>query len=133
VTIVRTELRAELPATLDAIELFCAEFRAWRAVSCPGLPAFPVELLLRETLTNSVVHGCAENPSERITCVLRAKPGRLLIAVRSASQGFDWRALWDGVAELTDTRGRGMEILRKYASAVRFNTSGSSVTMTKRF
>lgn len=132
-TAARTELRAELPATLDAIDPFCAEFRRWRAVYCPGLEPFPVELLLREALTNSVVHGCRENLSERVTCVLRAKPGRLLIAVRSAGQGFDWHSVWDLTAEVSDTRGRGIEILRKYASAVRFNASGNSVTMMKRF
>jgi anti-sigma regulatory factor (Ser/Thr protein kinase) len=129
----RTELRVELPATLNAIELFCGQFHLWRAMFCPGVECFPAELLLREALTNAIVHGCAEDPSERITCVLRAKPGRLLITVRDAGQGFDWRGVGDGFRGVSCTDGRGVEILRKYASAVRFNTSGNSVTLIKRF
>ena len=113
--------------------MFCAEFRVWRAASCPNLENFAAELLLREALTNYVVHGCAEDPTQRITCVLRAKPGRLLIAVRDPHRGFDWRAVWNASADIFDTHGRGIEILRIYASAVRFNESGNSVTLIKRF
>ncbi len=123
----------ELPATLDAIESFCVEFQRWRSVVCADLDAFPSELLLREALTNSVVHGLAEDPAERVSCVLRVKRGRLLIAVRDGGKGFDWRAAWNRRADAEDTHGRGMEILRRYASAVRFNPSGNSITLIKRF
>jgi anti-sigma regulatory factor (Ser/Thr protein kinase) len=132
-TALRTELRAELPATLEALERFCEEFRIWGSDSCPNLDRFATELLLREALTNYVVHGCAEDPSKRIICVLRAKPGRLLIAVRDSGPGFDWRAVWNASADIFDTHGRGIEILRIYASAVRFNESGNSLTLMKRF
>jgi serine/threonine-protein kinase RsbW len=132
-TLVRTQLRVDLPATLDALELFCSEFRVWLAASCPKLERFAAELLLREALTNCVVHGCGEDPVKRITCVLRAKPGRLLIAVRDPGPGFDWRAVWNATSDILDTNGRGIEILRTYASAVRFNESGNSLTLMKRF
>jgi anti-sigma regulatory factor (Ser/Thr protein kinase) len=124
----RKELSVELPASLEAIDVFCDEFREWRADACAGLEAFPAELLLREVLTNSVVHG-----SERICCLLRAKPGRLLIVVRDEGEGFDWRAAWDRQAGAEDTHGRGIDILRRYASAVRFNPKGNAVTLIKRF
>jgi anti-sigma regulatory factor (Ser/Thr protein kinase) len=132
-TPVRLELRAELPATLEALERFCEEFREWRAASCPSLEHFSAELLLREALTNYVVHACAEDPSKRIICMLRAKPGRLVISVRDSGPGFDWRAVWDASADLFETHGRGIEMLRIYASAVRFNNSGNSLTLIKRF
>jgi serine/threonine-protein kinase RsbW len=132
-TLVRTELRAELPATHDGLERFCAEFRLWLAGSCPSLDQFAAELLLREALTNCVVHACSEDPSKRITCVVRAKPGRLLIAVRDSGPGFDWRAVWNASANIFDTHGRGIEMLRIYANAVRFNESGNSMTLMKRF
>jgi anti-sigma regulatory factor (Ser/Thr protein kinase) len=129
----RIELRVELLPTLEAIESFCLQFQQWRALACADLNAFASELLLREALTNSVLHRAGEDPRERISCVLRVKQGRLIIAIQDAGQGFDWRAAWDRKAECRDTHGRGIEILRHYASAVRFNPSGNSVTLIQRF
>jgi anti-sigma regulatory factor (Ser/Thr protein kinase) len=128
-----SDLRSELPATLEAVEAFCLEFRRWLSVACADRDAFSAELLLREALTNSVVHGSAQDPRERISCVVRAKRGRLIIAIRDGGQGFDWRAAWDLRAGAGDTHGRGVEILRRYASAVRFNPAGNSVTLIQRF
>lgn len=129
----RIELRVDLPATLEAIESFCLQFQRWRGTACADLDAFSSELLLREALTNSVVHGGAEDQRGRISCVLRVKRGRLIIAIRDGGQGFDWRAAWDRRAGPWDTHGRGIEIFRRYASAVRFNPSGNSVTLIQRF
>jgi serine/threonine-protein kinase RsbW len=128
-----SDLRTQLPATLEAIEAFCIEFQRWRAVACAELDAFSAELLLREALTNSVVHRGEADPCERISCVLRAKRGRLIIAIRDEGKGFDWRAAWDRKVDLWETHGRGIEILRHYASTVRFNQIGNSVTLVKRF
>jgi anti-sigma regulatory factor (Ser/Thr protein kinase) len=127
------EWRSELPATLEAVEQFCAKFQQWRACVCADLNSFSSALLLRESLTNAVIHGCAEDPRKRISCVLRAKPGRLLINIRDAGEGFDWRAAWDRRPEVAETGGRGVEILRRYSNSVRFNREGNSVTLVKRF
>ena len=129
----RSEMRVELTPTLEAVENFCAEFRLWRPLACAELDAFSTELVLREALTNSVLHGRGTDPSQRITCVLRVKRGRVIIAIRDGGPGFDWRAGWDRHADLADTHGRGIEILRQYANAVRFNPAGNSVTLLKRF
>jgi serine/threonine-protein kinase RsbW len=126
-------MRVELAPTLEAVETLCAEFRLWRPVACADLDAFSAELVLREALTNAVQHGQGADQSRRISCVLRVKRGRLIIAIRDGGPGFDWRAAWDRRADLADTHGRGIEILRKYASAVRFNPVGNSVTLLKRF
>jgi serine/threonine-protein kinase RsbW len=127
------EWRREVSGTLEAIEEICAEFQLWRARACPGLDLFSTELLLRESLTNSVLHGCSGDPHKHISCVLRLKPGRLLIAIRDDGEGFNWRDAWNRRAEISDTHGRGMEILRRYANSVRFNPKGNSVTLIKRY
>jgi anti-sigma regulatory factor (Ser/Thr protein kinase) len=133
VTLRPVERRAELPATLEAVEQFCAEFRQWRACACARLNSFSSELVLRESLTNAVLHGCSGNPCKQVSCVLRAKPGRLLIAVRDAGEGFDWRAVWDRETDASETHGRGIEMMRRYSSNVRFNRKGNSVILIKRF
>jgi anti-sigma regulatory factor (Ser/Thr protein kinase) len=129
----RIELRVDLPPTLEAIESFCLQFQHWRGIACADLDAFSSELLLREALTNAVEYGGSPDTLESISCVLRVKQGRLIIAIRDPGKGFDWRAAWDRKAGARDTHGRGIEILRHYASAVRFNPSGNSVTLIQRF
>lgn len=127
------ELRVNLPSTLEAIEGFCREFRVWRAGNCEGLRAFDSELLLREALTNSVMHGCPDDPGKNIWCIVRVKKKRLLIVVRDEGTGFNWRAAWDRKAPLCGTSGRGIGIFRHYANQVRFNPEGNAVTLLKRF
>ena len=127
------EWRLELPATLAAVEQFCVDFRLWRSRACAMLDSFSAELLLREALTNSVLHGCAGEPGQLISCLLRVKPGRLVIAIQDAGQGFDWRSKWNRRSDVLDTSGRGIEIIRQYANLVRFNPKGNSLTMVKRF
>jgi anti-sigma regulatory factor (Ser/Thr protein kinase) len=126
------EWRAEIPATLDSIDRFCIEFRTWRALACAGVCAFASELLLREALTNSVIHGCAKNPGKTISCVLRARPDRLLIGIQDPGEGFDWRAIGDRQADVEETHSRGLEICRAYASSLRFNAKGNSVFLVKK-
>jgi anti-sigma regulatory factor (Ser/Thr protein kinase) len=118
---------------LEAIEEFCAEFRIWRLAVCEKLDPFSSELVLREALTNSVVHGCAEDPNKRVSCLLRAKRDRVVMVIQDEGGGFDWRAGWDRKADLSDSSGRGMELLRLYANKVHFNPKGNSVALIKRF
>ena len=132
-SLLKNEWRLELPPTLEAIEKFCVEFRLWREKTCAGLDAFSGELLLREALTNSVVHGCSEDSSKRVWCVIRAKVGRVVIAIWDEGEGFDWRAAWNRESDLSDDHGRGLEIFRCYASSVRFNPKGNAVVLIKKF
>jgi anti-sigma regulatory factor (Ser/Thr protein kinase) len=127
------EWRAELPATVEAIDRFCVDFQVWRAANCGDLEPFPAELLLREALTNSVVHGCGEDAGRRVSCLLRARACRLFIAVCDGGDGFDWRSVWSRRAKATDVGGRGIEILRQYSDAIRFNSKGNAVALVKRY
>jgi anti-sigma regulatory factor (Ser/Thr protein kinase) len=132
----RSEWRFEMPATLESIEEVCNRFQKWRAIHCAGLGAFRSELLLREALANAVVHG-ANHSHNRIhgfiRCAFSAAGGRLMMTIRDEGNGFDWRSRWNRHADLGDTGGRGIEILRRYASAVRFNPKGNTVTLLQRF
>ncbi len=126
-------LRRTMPATLDALEEVCREFRAISG----GLPdsscRFAAELLLRELLTNAVIHGCRSDPSRQVVCVVRWRARRLTIAVEDDGDGFDWRAALRRQAAASCCSGRGFEILRKYATRFRFNRSGNAATVMKNF
>ena len=130
--LVEFEMRRALPATLQNAEQFLEEF----LVAVQGLDpvnCFAAELLVREALTNAVVHGCRNQPGKQFRCSLRIKGGRLLIAVEDDGDGFDWRRASSTQAGLLDCSGRGLEILHKYANRVRYNNRGNAVTIIKRF
>jgi anti-sigma regulatory factor (Ser/Thr protein kinase) len=127
------EIRTVIPASLDSIEPLLADLR--RGANCALRPRdrFAAELLLREALTNAVVHGCHRDPTRSIWCVLRIKSNRLTIVVEDAGQGFDWRAARSRKADISDCSGRGMEIYSCYATRFRFNDRGNRVTISKDF
>lgn len=126
------EMRMELPATLQAVEEFFVEFRRKSKALLNRVNCFAAELLVREALTNAVVHGCHADPRKQVRCSLRLRDRRLLIAVEDDGDGFDWREAWGRKAEFSDCSGRGFEILRKYAHHVRYNDKGNVVTIIKR-
>jgi serine/threonine-protein kinase RsbW len=127
----RNEFRAEIPATLAAVEDFCIAARRW-ALSVRLPNRFAAELLTREALANAAAHGCGCDSSKHITCVLRLRPGRLIIAVRDQGSGFDWRATRARTPDLDACTGRGIDILRQYAHRLRFNQRGNSLIIVKR-
>ncbi len=129
---VECAMRTALPASLQAIEEFFVEFRRQQSALPHGGSWFTAELLVREALTNAVLHGCHADPRRLVRCVLRLKGRRLLIAVEDDGDGFDWRAAWSHPAALTDCSGRGIGILRKYANHVRYNDRGNVVAIVKR-
>jgi serine/threonine-protein kinase RsbW len=92
---------------------------------------FAVELLVREALTNAVMHGCHADPSKRVKCILRLRPGRLIIAVRDDGCGFDWITALEQEADLDACSGRGMLIYEQYADRIRFGRKGNSVVIVK--
>ena len=127
------EMRVTLPATFDAIEGLCAEFRRQSRGRATRSQSFGAELLLREALTNAAVHGCGLDPAKSVRCSIRMDLRRLAIAVRDEGGGFDWRQAQSHRASATDTSGRGMEILERYSTRLRFGTQGNSVFILKRF
>jgi len=127
------ELRATLAATLLAAEDFVVRTRELWSRRGAGKRNFAIELLLRESLANAVLHGSDGDATKTIRCVLRMRPARFLLVLRDEGTGFDWRAAWRRSSGSGEVGGRGLEILRLYASRVRFNRSGNMVAIQKRF
>jgi serine/threonine-protein kinase RsbW len=129
---IECEMRAALPATLEAAEELLGEVRRWSNVVESAI-GFAAELLVREALTNAVVHGCHADPARQVRCLMRLKNRRLLIVVGDEGDGFDWRAASGNMAAFPKCSGRGIAILRQYASRVRYNSRGNLVTILQRF
>jgi anti-sigma regulatory factor (Ser/Thr protein kinase) len=125
-------MQISLPATLEAVEGFFVKFRRCARAALSQRHCFTAELLAREALNNAVVHGCRADPNKQVHCSVRLKGGRLLIVVHDDGEGFDWRATWGNRSEASVPSGRGIELLRMYATRIRFNERGNAVTIVKR-
>lgn len=126
------EMRAVMPATLEAVERFCGEVRRKAAERCHDEDRFAIELLLREALANAVLHGANQDASRRVRCVVRIQSGVLEITVADPGQGFDWQTARDGSGGPLASDGRGLDIYRLYATSARFNRKGNRVRLTRK-
>lgn len=124
------EFRQEICASRAAVEDLCRSIRSWMRALDPA-HRFAVELLTREALNNAALHGCSFDPCKQITCALRWRSGRVIIAVHDQGGGFDWRTVGARSPARDACSGRGMAILRQYASKLRFSRRGNSVIMVK--
>ena len=127
------QIRAVLPATLDSVESIFAEFRRRLRYTLPSKARFAAELLLREALTNAVIHGSGANPAMSVHCAIRMRDRKLIIAVADGGPGFDWHSQSGQTADSASCSGRGLEIFRKFATRVRFSARGNLVTLVKDF
>ncbi len=127
------EIRLALGARLEAIEEALRQFQPALAELREQKERFAAELLLREALTNAVVHGCQSDPSKAARCRLRIRNRRLTISIADDGPGFDWKTVSMREAENSDCSGRGLEIFRKFATRFRFNGKGNAVTIWKKF
>lgn len=128
----RSELKQQVSASLAAVEEFCLKARSWaQSLKLPN--RFVVELLVREAVTNAAAHGCGGDPSKQIACILRKKPGRVIIAVRDEGPGFARWCSWNRVAAPNACSGRGLAIMRQYAHQLRFQERGNSIIMIQHF
>jgi serine/threonine-protein kinase RsbW len=123
------EIRADFPATLEAMDAFLGRLGLRDGWFGRNGAAFASELLLREVLTNAVVHGCRSHPGLRVNCTVRQRGENFTFAVRDEGGGFDWRAMLGRPVRESAQSGRGMSILRDYASAFRFNSRGNGLVV----
>lgn len=125
------EVSEQIPASLEAMESLCLRLRGFLEEGLHDAELFAAELLLRELLTNAVCHGCAGDHRRHVRCDVRLAAGALSLIVEDEGKGFDWRAALARSPDTTGTSGRGMAILRLYATELRFNEAGNRVELVR--
>ena len=107
------------------------------AMSREGYPdkdIFGMRLALEEAVVNAVKHGNRGDPSKWVVVRFTVGPERVLAEVQDEGAGFDPAAVPDPTAPENRERpgGRGLLLMRAYATAVRYNDAGNCVTLCKR-
>jgi serine/threonine-protein kinase RsbW len=99
----------------------------------PDKDVFGVRLALEEALVNSVKHGHRYDPTKRVLLRYKVVPEYALAEVEDQGPGFDPHQVPDPTAEggLERPCGRGLLLMRAYASWVRHNERGNCVTLCK--
>jgi serine/threonine-protein kinase RsbW len=127
-------LRVSFSATLENIDRAVEETKRFVGACGMERQMFELILILREGLTNAVVHGCSCHHEMTIRYRLSLHSDFLEIEIEDEGEGFDWR---DGCLLQTPGIecycGRGMAIMKSYSGEMRFNEKGNILTLLKMF
>jgi serine/threonine-protein kinase RsbW len=120
-----------LPQALGVVG-FVAE--AMSRAGYPEKDVFGMRLALEEAVLNAVRHGNRCDPSKWVTVRYTVGPERVLAEVHDEGSGFDPDHVPDPTAleNREQPGGRGLLLMRAYATSVRYNAAGNCVTLCKR-
>jgi serine/threonine-protein kinase RsbW len=95
----------------------------------------PVELALDEALANAIRHGCKNDPTKQVQCVVSTDAkGELVIVVRDPGPGFDVASVPNPLKKenMLKPSGRGVFLINQLMDRVEFADGGRELLMKKR-
>jgi serine/threonine-protein kinase RsbW len=100
--------------------------------------SFGIEMAVRESVTNAMVHGNQEDESKSVEVIFNCHDNELEIEVRDQGEGFDPGSVPDptNAENLLKTSGRGIFLMRTFMDEIEWRNrpeGGTAVRMTKRF
>ena len=100
--------------------------------------SFGIEMAVRESVTNAMVHGNQEDESKSVEVILNCHDNELEIEVRDQGEGFEPANVPDptNAENLLKTSGRGIFLMRTFMDEIEWRNrpeGGTAVRMTKRF
>ena len=125
-------LKVDIKATFQDVNVFCDKAEKLLRKNNLDDYIFAVQLMLREALTNAVVHGCRMNSGLIIKSTVLISKKEIIIEIEDPGEGFDWKACENRDYLSSAESGRGLLILEKYADEYEYNTSGNIVIIKKK-
>jgi anti-sigma regulatory factor (Ser/Thr protein kinase) len=95
----------------------------------------PIELALDEAMANAIRHGCKNDPTKQVQCIVTTDAqGEVVIAVRDPGPGFEPSAVPNPLEgeNLFKGSGRGVFLINQLMDEVGFADGGREVQMKKR-
>jgi len=93
-----------------------------------------IDLLVavQEALANAALHGCRDDASKRIRCVVTANATEIVISVRDPGPGFPLEKADPEKYHVTTLRnGRGICLMRSLVDEVSFGHNGAEIVLRK--
>lgn len=128
----RWRMARTVEATLEAVDALCGHVRRRLKNRLSPADWYGVELLLREALTNAVLHGARPGRGRQVRCEVQLGLRTARLVVADGGPGFDWRAALAARTPEAAVSGRGLKIYELYADRVLFNQSGNRVVLERR-
>jgi serine/threonine-protein kinase RsbW len=128
----------KLPSRIESIdEAAAAATDAARRLGFTEDALFGIELAVRESVTNAVLHGNKQDESKPVEVGLLFSNDVLTVTVRDQGKGFDPEKVADPTAEenILKASGRGILFMRNFMDEVTWEQppeGGTLVRMTKK-
>ena len=88
---------------------------------------------VQEALANAALHGCRDDASKMIRCVVNANATDITISVRDPGPGFPLdEADPDNYKVTTLSHGRGIILMRSLVDEISFAHHGAEIVLRKR-
>jgi anti-sigma regulatory factor (Ser/Thr protein kinase) len=125
-------LQIRLPATLESIITVAETTKQFLTDAGKTQEIFGILLMMHEALANAIVHGCHGNPRATVTYSLWTHGQDIIMEIEDEGAGFDWTkaSAEEVMPGACADHGRGLCIIRNYASSYRFNQKGNKITIT---
>ena len=124
-----------MPSEVNAISpLVDRLMRLIEGSHCVAGQELAIEMALRESLNNAVVHGNRMDARKRVHVRCRCELGKgVSLIVSDQGKGFDPNAFNDSVAtgNVLSEHGRGIHLMKSVMNEVSFARGGSEVRMWK--
>jgi serine/threonine-protein kinase RsbW len=93
---------------------------------------FPINLVMREGLTNAVRHGNKGDPGKTVDVDIKIVRDQVLkVCIADQGEGFDWRRVQDMAMSDGADHGRGMPIMKSYFNRCQYNPKGNILYLEK--
>ena|ERR1022692_925459 len=117
----------EMPSVIEAVVGLMADW------GYPHKDIFAVHLMLEESIVNAIKHGHQNDPSKQVEVRYQISQEYVLMEVEDEGPGFILSLVPDATApeNLDRPSGRGLLLIRHYATWVRFNNCGNCVIYCK--
>jgi serine/threonine-protein kinase RsbW len=94
---------------------------------------FGMRLVLDEAICNAIRHGNRHDPAKKVHVRCHVTLERAQAEIEDEGEGFDPQFVPDPLAPENRNRpsGRGLLLMRRYATWVRFNERGNCVALTR--
>ena len=95
--------------------------------------SFDIVLGMREALNNAVTHGSGKDLNKTVCLTLRMENGVLIMEVEDEGDGFDWKNYMEKGLPSREESGRGLAIMKRFFTSMRYNQKGNKLVVKKRF
>ncbi len=130
----KDSIRFIFSSTLKNIDTVCEESNRYlrSAFSEIEKHLFPINLVIREGLTNAVRHGNAGDPGKIVRFELSIVNQEMIkMMVEDEGDGFDWREQLNELHADDEDHGRGIIIMETYFSRYSYNEKGNVLYLEK--